>query len=68
MRAMAPRTIKRTRRAFNFSQSDLARYLAVVTRTVSRWETGVSVPSTLNMRYLWALHGRLKVRTQSGKS
>ncbi len=62
MRQMAPSTIKRLRAEKGLSQADLAGWMCVTIRTVTRWETGESVPRAENMAWLWGWH-----RTCRGK-
>ncbi|MFQ3618990.1 MAG: helix-turn-helix transcriptional regulator [Cyanobacteriota bacterium] len=60
---MAESPLKKLREEFGMSQEEFARHIGTSARTISRWETGDSVPSftIAQMKALYALletHGK----------
>lgn len=49
--------ITRLRESRHMTREELAKYLAVNVRTVTRWEQGLTYPSSLALRGLDALRG-----------
>ena len=54
--SMKPQDVKLIRDTFNFSKRDLAKALNVAVFTVTRWESGGTIPSGLQEEVLRALH------------